>query len=448
MKNFRKKVINDSSGFTLTELIVSATISLIVLISGYALSRIAIESNKKDESSLNLSSVVDNGLNFILDEVRSGKSLVTSSNQLQKGCKNYSGEFLFGIKLPNQAVSKSKYSSDTRSWQAIDCPIIYSLAAKTNSKPGLPITYNLLRKGPEIDEKGFYQARTTINTLADSIDSKMIDQLNCTNNWSKKVIKGITLCFDPNQKAVEIAVSAKNSITPVKDVDLRKTSAAFTRMVDADIMGNVYNIGDGKNQACKSTCDCNMMGVSIVKKKLFFSIDKSGSMGWINIQGKTAMEHAKNELIDILNCLKEDVEFQVVAFNHSQSYAFQGGSQKVNAATRRKAIDFVSKLYAGGGTRPWQGLDAAMQNEKVEQVVLLSDGWTNTSGYCFHTRRYERYSDCYQKFNNDVRDNPNQSKFQDKVIIDTLSIGNNFCSGSGWLGDLSAKNNGDCHLIQ
>ena len=51
MKNFQKKVINDCSGFTLTELIVSATISLIVLISGYALSRIAIESNKKDESS-------------------------------------------------------------------------------------------------------------------------------------------------------------------------------------------------------------------------------------------------------------------------------------------------------------------------------------------------------------------------------------------------------------
>ena len=89
-----------------------------------------------------------------------------------------------------------------------------------------------------------------------------------------------------------------------------------------------------------------------------------------------------------------------------------------------------------------------MQNEKVEQVVLLSDGWTNTSGYCFHTRRYERYSDCYQKFNNDVRDNPNQTKFQDKVIIDTLSIGNNFCSGSGWLGDLSAKNDGNCILIQ
>ena len=159
MRNFPKKIINDSSGFTLAELLVSATISLIVLIAGYALSRIAIESNKKDESSLNLSTVVDNGLNFILDEVKSGKSLVTSSNQLQNNCKNFSGEFLFGINLPKQAVSKSKYSSDTRSWQAIDCPIIYSLEAKANSKPGIPTTITFLEKVQKLMKKVFIKRK-------------------------------------------------------------------------------------------------------------------------------------------------------------------------------------------------------------------------------------------------------------------------------------------------
>ena len=73
-KSDNKIYYNDA--FTLAELLVSATISLLVIVAGYSLSRIAIEANKRDESSLNLSSKVDNGLTFLLDEVKSGKSLI------------------------------------------------------------------------------------------------------------------------------------------------------------------------------------------------------------------------------------------------------------------------------------------------------------------------------------------------------------------------------------
>ena len=79
MKKSNKK-INNSEAFTLAELLVSATISFLVIIAGYSLSRIAIETNKRDESGLNLSSKVDNGLTFILDEVKSGKSLIDDPN--------------------------------------------------------------------------------------------------------------------------------------------------------------------------------------------------------------------------------------------------------------------------------------------------------------------------------------------------------------------------------
>ena len=89
MKNFLKNKFKENQGFTLPELIVSATISVIVIISGYALSRVALEANKKDESGLNLSNVVDNGLTFILDEVSSGKSLITSPNELENSQKLY-----------------------------------------------------------------------------------------------------------------------------------------------------------------------------------------------------------------------------------------------------------------------------------------------------------------------------------------------------------------------
>ena len=153
----------------------------------------------------------------------------------------------------------------------------------------------------------------------------------------------------------------------------------------------------------------------------------------------------------MIDCLKDGVVFQIDAFNWSSTLAFPN-SVKMNSANRRKAVDFVSRIRAGGGTRPWSGMDKAIQSNDVEQVVLLSDGWTSTYGRCIHTGRYERYSDCYQKFNNDVRNNPNQTfnstKYDNDVIIDTLSIGNNFCAGNGWLGDLSSKNNGKCSWIK
>ena len=144
MKKSIKKFNNDA--FTLAELLVSATISFLVIIAGYSLSRIAIESNKRDESSLNLSSKVDNGLTFILDEVKSGKSLIDDSNLLPNNCRSYSGDFLFAINLPHQAVSKQNYSNTSNQWVAVNCPIIYSLQKATNTKSGHSPTYDLLRK--------------------------------------------------------------------------------------------------------------------------------------------------------------------------------------------------------------------------------------------------------------------------------------------------------------
>jgi len=452
MKKLQNKFLKDTKAFTLAELLVSATISFLVIIAGYSLSRIALEANKRDESSLKLSSKVDNGLTFILDEVKSGKSLINDPNLLSNNCKTYNGEFLFAIKLPSQAVSKSNYSNTSNNWIAVNCPIIYSLQRATNIKPGHSATYDLLRRGPDVDEKGFYQSTLSSTTLTDSIDSLMIDKLNCTPGWNKKVVRGITLCMDPSKKAVEIAISAKNTITPILDVNLRKTSGGFSRMVDNEIMGDVFSFGTGggAGSACISGCSCNLFGTNIVKDRVMFLIDKSGSMGWVRIKGKTAMEAAKEETIKMLKCLKDGVKLQVIAFHSSGISAFPGkNSVTVDSNTRQIAINFVSGLRAWGGTRPWNDLTRAVQDKDVGQAVLLSDGWTNTTGYCFHTKQYEAYSNCYQKYNADVRDkDPN---FTDRLRIDTLSIGNNFCSGSGnsgWLGDLAAKNEGNCTLIK
>ena len=439
---------NNKAGFTLAELLVSSTISLLVVVAGFTLINIAFQSNKKDESRLNLSSKVDNSLTFILDEVKSGKSLISSTSDLSNNCKSFTGEFLFGIKLPPQAIDKSKYSNATNSWTTLNCPIVYSLRQESNKKQGHAVTYELLRKGPSINEKGFYTSAAAQTTkLTDSIDAVMIDQLNCSPSWNKRVVRGITLCIDSDKKAVEIGISAKNTITPVLDVTTRKTSGSFSRIVDSEIMGDVFSFGNsaGQGSACNSGCSCNLFGTQIVSNRVTFSIDTSGSMSWGKINGKMPMEAAKDETIKMLNCLKDGVKLQVIGFNHTQSYCFPN-TTTVTSSTRNQAINCVSKMRAWGGTSPWGGLTKAVQDKNVGQVILLSDGWTNTSGYCFHTRRYEPYADCYQKYNADIRDK--DQSYNGKVRFDTLSIGNNFCSGSGWLGQISSKNEGNCTLIK
>lgn len=452
MNKFLLKRFKDNSGFTLAELLVSATISMVVIISGYTLSKIALEANKRDESSLNLATEVDNGLTFILDEVKSGTSLLDNPNQVEAKCRNYTGEFLFGINLPNQAVSKDKYSSNTTSWESINCPIIYSLTPTRT--PRLKANFfSLMRRGPEIDQKGFYQSNTSNSFLAHTIDMKMVDKLDCAPSWNKRVVRGITVCMSSDKKAVELGISSKNTITALRDVKLRKTSAAFTRILDKNIMGEVYSIGKASSSPgnpCMAGCNCMLFGTQIIKDRVLFSIDKSGSMGWVRIQGKTAMEAAKNQLIEMVKCLKDGTTFNLVAFNSWQSYAFPR-SIKMDSNYRRRAIDWISRLRAGGGTRPFQGLTRAVQDPNVGQIVVMSDGWTNPNGYCFHTRRYQSYAECYQKYNKQVRE-IDTKRFPDKVRIDSMSIGNNYCSGRGWNGDwlgtLAAKNEGTCVLIR
>ena len=52
------------------------------------------------------------------------------------------------------------------------------------------------------DAYAFAQGKSiSIQKLTDSIDSVMIDKLNCSPNWNKKVIRGMTLCIDKDKKA-------------------------------------------------------------------------------------------------------------------------------------------------------------------------------------------------------------------------------------------------------
>ena len=124
----KKKSLN--SAFTLVELILSSSISMIILLVGYYLSNIVSKANKNDKSQIELFSKIDSATDFIVDEIKSGKNILINKNNIDTNCSLPTGEFLIGISLPMQATESAAYSTSSgigNSWTDINCPVIYYL---------------------------------------------------------------------------------------------------------------------------------------------------------------------------------------------------------------------------------------------------------------------------------------------------------------------------------
>ena len=441
----------NDKGFTLSELLVSSVISTFVLIAGYSLVRMTMQINKSDETYLKLGTKVDNALDFVVDEINSSKRILTSYSQVPSKCTKPSGDFVIGLKLPDQALDLSSYKTNklqnkSSIWKDIDCPIIYTLVKDNKSKGPKGSYYNLMRRGPALDKKGYYMpSKVSNNLITENVRHEPIDQMFCETGWVKRKVHGIIMCTDKNRRAAEIGISADISKNHSETQQLSRSSAAYTRIQDEDLLGNNSNAGTGTGSPCANPAACNLFGTQMSSRKVTFFIDVSGSMSWGRIKGKDPMTVAKEELIKSLRALAAGVEFQVIAFNHYSRPLFRGGPKAMDGGSRLQAINFVSNLRAGGGTNPWAGIQKSMESQSVGQIILMSDGWTSTSGPCKHLGgRYMKYSDCYKDYNDNVRSQTNTGTVQ----IDTVSIRNNFCTGSGWLGDLSKKNNGSCSVIR
>tara|TARA_E500000331_G_scaffold116412_1_gene113681 strand:- start:11116 stop:12498 length:1383 start_codon:yes stop_codon:yes gene_type:complete len=445
-KYFRKKTLYNS-GFTITELLVSSTISMLVLTAGFSLIRMTLDLNKSDEIALKLSGKIDNSLDFVVDEINSSKRVLTSISQQPSSCSRPSGEFVIGLSLPDQALDVSAYKKTNKSntqflRTQLNCPIIYTLVKNNNYTGKRGYSYKLMRRGPAINEKGYYIPTKINDTLvADKIRYSPIDSMICSPGWTKRTIKGIITCTDKYRKSAEIGISAETNKNYDKYNFLSKTSAGFSKIQDDDLLGNKNNLGgSAQGQPCAG---CKLFGTPVTSNKITFFIDISGSMNWGRIRNKRPMDVAKEELINNIQKLNNGVKLQVIAFNHYSRKLFSS-PQILNNRTRYEAIRWVSRLYAGGGTNPWAGVSESMKSQDVGQMILMSDGWTRTYGYCQHLGRYMKYSDCFKHYNDNVRSTTSTGTVQ----IDSVSIKNNFCAGNGWMGDLSSKNGGNCTVIR
>ena len=175
---FKKK-----NGFTLVELILASSISLSTILIGFYVLRNIIEGNKIDEIQVGLNSQVNDAIDFIIDEVESGERIIDTESDiksLNNACSFPEGEtFIFGIKLPNQALVKSGYKQDGDEYNLsqIDCPIVYSLKQNSSNQNA---SYSLQRYGPQFNEKGFYLSPSfnafKTSTILDNVSSKELSK--------------------------------------------------------------------------------------------------------------------------------------------------------------------------------------------------------------------------------------------------------------------------------
>lgn len=106
-------------------------------------------------------------------------------------------------------------------------------------------------------------------------------------------------------------------------------------------------------------------------KTVVFVVDRSGSMSGEKI------DQAKRALKFVLNNLREDDTFNIVAYDSSIE-TFRPELENFNDQTRQAAIGFVEGLFAGGSTNIAGALERAFgmlnDSKRPTYVVFLTDG--------------------------------------------------------------------------
>ena len=481
---------NNNAGFTLAELIVSGFVSLLILIAGFTFLRMNLEVNKSDETNIKLGGKVDNALDFIVDEINSSKKVITKLSDIPSTCKSIpKGEFVLGLFMPDQAKDSSAYKSNNMTasnrkkyWITIaeECPIFYTLVRDNSNTIKGNTSYILQRKGPSVNEKGYYNA-TDINTTAvlDKIKSRFDDDYKLICGYSTgikkpvlKRIKGIAVCSDENGRGAEIMINVETAKN-YKMTELSKSSGGYVRINDKDLFDLDSTSGGGGGIIENG---CEFFGTCITRRKITFAIDVSGSMNWpLNWPNHkpgapTPLNLAKEKLIAQLMKIPTTSEkngknppfiLQIFKFNNYSVPLFRGGPQPYTPANKMKAIKWVTGLTAKNGTKPWRGLSEAMASINVEQITILSDGVAANKDYCWHNKKFMNMAECYAEANIKRKNNGVSD-----VKIDAVSLFYDFCSGGNvpdfynawygnsknhsksWLGELTEKNNGDCKYIR
>ena len=494
------KIIKIRNGFSIIELIIAGAISLTAIGIGYSIIQIGLKGNKIDETQMGLNGRINDTLDFILDEVKASKRIIEEESEITKYNPNCSypkeGEFLFGLNLPDQALSKSDYKplGDQLQLNQLECPIVYSLRESSiyEKQP-----YTLLRYGPQYDSKGYYVSPSFLEyketKLMDGItDSTEYKKIVCPIGWKDlKTIKGISFCIDQYQKGIEIQIEANDPQVGIQDKEIRSIASVggFSSIQDeSQINTNSNSFIDIENFRSCAGNQCCWLGICLRSNKVTYIIDNSYYMNeeylhvngeiidgnWQplfepelispKINGKNLMEYVITSLKQHINKLpitngnsaEEKMYIQIISNNNSSEYLFENGPQELTTLNRISALGFLDNLTAEvqSSIDPWEDICKSLESEYIGQIIILSP-WkplkisASASQPCVGQEQ-GNFAEIISNYNQETRSKSSTGS----LSIDTISLFHNYCSkpknffSEDWLGTLSRGAESNCIHIK
>jgi hypothetical protein len=114
-------------------------------------------------------------------------------------------------------------------------------------------------------------------------------------------------------------------------------------------------------------------GLSVKESRIALVLDTSASMAERDDSGETRLQQLERELRRLLGELPETTTISLIRFADDVD-SWGDGMQPLNASSRRRAIHWVGRLRAVGETALYDGMLAALDNEELDAIYLLSDG--------------------------------------------------------------------------
>ncbi len=154
----------------------------------------------------------------------------------------------------------------------------------------------------------------------------------------------------------------KGSITIIDEKDLEKI------------------VEESDEKRLKQVSDAEFFGIRIESHRVLFIIDVSGSMNepvrmrYVDEPGESRMEVAKRELAKAIKALDDNALFNIAPFSGGVESWSDEGIATSKKATREDALEYVSRLGAGGGTNLYGSLEFGFQDLDVDTIFVLSDG--------------------------------------------------------------------------
>ncbi|MCZ6689131.1 MAG: HEAT repeat domain-containing protein [Planctomycetota bacterium] len=156
---------------------------------------------------------------------------------------------------------------------------------------------------------------------------------------------------------------------------------------------------DPSDEEATQDVSTNFFGVKIISKRILFVIDVSGSMalwdpggdgeqpkGSSKGKGETfprsrqRIQRAKRELTKAIRELRPQVKFNIITFSHQLARFKKGKLISATKGNKGKAIQWIQRLRAKGGTATDEALVEALQIPEANTIVLLADGVVDKPG--------------------------------------------------------------------